>query len=368
MQPGRRRRPGFLNDMRKPPMKSRYPHWNRALKLMVVSLVWLGASQAHAADTFLNRTICVYDPVGEDGPVLSMMEGYFAAALNWGVRLTPKPYTNEDAAAADFKSGKCDAVGMTGVHNMEFVKYAGSLDMVGGVLNYADEHKAILAMVDPANAKYMVSGNYETVAVVPGGKVFLFAHHKENLASMIHAAGKKLAVFGADQQALTMAHDTGAIPVPANITNIGPMFNSGAVEYAYAPSFAYERLGLAKGLGTTGGIADYALGMLSLQIDIYKNRFPPGFGQQSRTWVSKSAWDPAMGQIIEADNAIPKKYWVHIPDDRARSYANMLVQVRKDLWDNGWYDHTMQRMLKKIRCQSNHSAGECSLDTEGGSI
>jgi hypothetical protein len=79
-----------------------------------------------------------------------------------------------------------------------------------------------------------------------------------------------------------------------------------------------------------------------------------------------SAWDPAMGRIKEADADIPDHYWVHIDPERTKTYATMLIKVRQDLWNSGWYDHTMQHMLKKIRCQTNPSAGECSLDAEGG--
>lgn len=44
----------------------------------------------------------------------------------------------------------------------------------------------------------------------------------------------------------------------------------------------------------------------------------------------------------------------------------MLVKVRQGLWDNGWYNHDMQHMLKKIRCKTSGGAAECTQQTEGG--
>jgi hypothetical protein len=238
--------------------------------------------------------------------------------------------------------------------------------MVGGLQTYDEEHEAIEAMSGPNAAKYMSSGEFETVSVIPGGKVFLFARHKDSLSSLMKASGQKIAVLSFDKQAVTLANDAGASPVPATIVTFGPKFNNGNVEYAYAPSFAYKPFELYKGLGTEGGIADYVLGMLSLQVDIRKDRFPPDFGQQSRSWAADGAWDPAMVQIKEADDAIPANLWVHIDKDQAKTYSNMLIKVRQDLWNEGWYDHEMQHLLKKIRCKANPAAGECSLDAEGG--
>jgi hypothetical protein len=346
-------------------MKPRYTRWNRALQLTFAAAALCGAAQAHADP--VTRSICVYDPNGANGDIYLSLEGYMVSALQWGVRFDPKPYTDEDVAASDFKSGKCDAISLTGVHNIEFVKFAGSLDMVGGLQTYDEEHKAIEAMLSPKAAKFMSSGNFETVSVVPGGKVYLFARHKENLTSLMKAAGQKIAVLGFDKQAVTLANDSGAAPVPSTIVTFGPKFNNGSVEYAYAPAYAYKPFELYKGLGTQGGIADYVLGMLSVQVDIHKDRFPVGFGQQSRTW-STTAWDSAMVQIKEADDSIPASSWVHITPEQTKTYSTMLIKVRQDLWNDGWYDHDMQHLLKQIRCQSNPSAGECTLDSEGGPV
>ena len=46
----------------------------------------------------------------------------------------------------------------------------------------------------------------------------------------------------------------------------------------------------------------------------------------------------------------------------------MFRNTREKLWDQNWYDHEMQHMLKKIRCSTNGGLAECSQDSEGGPV
>src|SRR5690554_7836165 len=57
-----------------------------------------------------------------------------------------------------------------------------------------------------------------------------------------------------------------ATVVPSDITNFAGKFNNGSVDAAYAPAFAYEALELYKGIGDKGGIVDYPLAQLTIQI------------------------------------------------------------------------------------------------------
>ena len=327
----------------------------------------LGAVQTASAKT-VTKSLCIYDPIGANGFIYQEMQDYVTAALKWGVHFQPRAYSNEGVAASDFKAGKCDAIEFTGIRNMHFVKFAGSLDMAGGLQTYKEEHTAMQVMSSPKAAKYMQSGPYETVGVFPAGKVFLFAHNKKELASLKQAAGKKIAIMSYDKQARALVNVVGATPVPSSIATFGPKFNNGSVDYAYAPSFAYKALELYKGLGKNGGIADFVLGQLSLQIDIHKKEFPKGFGQQSRTWVLNNMWQPAIRRVKHDDKSIPNHYWVHISGKRAQKYRKIFLHTRQRLWKDGWYNHKMQHLLKKIRCHYNPSLAECSEHYEGGPV
>lgn len=338
--------------------------WLACLSLGAFALAAGMLQPAAAADK--TRTLCIYDPIGANGFVYQSFQDYIVQARSWGVKLEPKAYTDEAVAAKDFKSGKCDMAALTGVRDIHFVKFAGSLDMAGGLQTYKQEKTAIQVMSSPKAAKYMQQDGYEVAGVLPLGKAFLFARKRHNLDSLQKLAGKKVAVLNYDKQASTLANVAGASPVGTSIASLGPKFNNGSVDYAYAPTFAYDALELYKGLGDNGGIADFVLGMLSGQLVFHQDRFSDDYGQKSRTWVFKHMYDSTMRRVKQDDQKIPDKYWVHISGERDKKYRKMFRKTRQKLWDEGWYSHKMQHMLKKIRCSTDPSLAECSLDSEGG--
>lgn len=262
--------------------------------------------------------------------------------------------------------------GLTGIRTIQYVKFAGSLDMAGGLQSHDQEKTAVQVTSSPKAVQYMNQDSYEVAGVVPLGKAFLLARDKTNLESLDTIVGKKIAVMSYDKQASTLANVAGASPVGASIASFGPMFNNASVDLAYAPSFAYNALelykGLDKGLGSNGGIADFVLGMLSGQLIIHNDRFPADFGQKSRTWVFNNMFDSTLRRVKSADQQIPDKYWVHISGDRDTNYREMFRDTRQRLWDQNWYNHRMQHLLKKIRCSTGSGLAECSQDSEGGSV
>ena len=326
-----------------------------------------GALQPAAAQTE-TRTFCVYDPIGANGFIYQAFQDYLVQARAWGYKLQPRAYTDEAVAASDFKAGKCDMVSMTGVRAIHYVKFAGSLDMAGGLQTYDQERTAVQVMSSPKAAQYMKSDGYEVVGIVPLGKAFLFSRDRQLLDSIDNIAGKKVAVLSYDKQASTLANVAGASPVGASIASFGPMFNNGSVDLAYAPAFAYNALELYKGLGDNGGIADFVLGMLSGQILIHEDRFPDGFGQKSRSWVFNNMFDSTLQRVTGAEDDIPSKFWVKINDQRSKKYRELFRNVREKLWQQNWYSHRTQHLLKKIRCDTTPGLAECSLDSEGGPV
>ena len=314
------------------------------------------------------RVACIFDPTGKAGPLYDLFQPYVAQVADWGYEVETRVYADESVAAGDFRAGQCDMAILTGLRTIRFVRFAGSLDMVGGVKSYAEEKKAIDAISAPKAAKYMQQDDYEVAGVTPLGRSYLLARDRDDLTDLDHLASKRVAVLNYDKQAVTLADQAGLSPVPASTTSFGPMFTSGSVSIAYAPALAFKPLELYEGVNNNGGIAQFPLGMLSNQILIRKDRFADGFGQKSRTWVANNLFEPAAQQARGAENAVPEEYWVTISDEQQSAYNRLFRSVREQLWDDGWYNHRMQRLLKKIRCDADPASAECSLDSEGGAI
>jgi len=346
-------------------LSTRLTSYLGAVALGAAALLGSALQPAAAQKT---RSLCIYDPIGANGFIYQSFQDYVVQAREWGIKFDTRAYTDEAVAANDFKAGKCDMVGITGIRAIHFVKFAGSLDMAGGLQSYDQVKTAIKVMSSPKAADKMQSDGNEVVGVVPLGKAFLFARDKSYLESLDTVAGKKIAVMSYDKQASTLANVAGASPVGASIASFGPMFNNGSVDLAYAPSFAYNALELYKGLGEKGGIADFVLGMLSGQLVIHQDKFSDDFGQKSREWVFNNMFDSTLRRVKNADNEIPDKYWVKISGERDKNYREMFRNTREKLWDQNWYDHEMQHMLKKIRCSTNGGLAECSQDSEGGPV
>lgn len=331
-----------------------------ALTLLLL-LSFLPSVQAEVVD----RELCVFDIGGKNGPVFNRMKEFQTAALEWGVRLKLTPYTDEKVAVEDFQAGECDAVSLTGVRNRDLVKFAGSLDMMGGLQTYDHMKKTIKVLSRPKAREYLRNEHYETVAIFPGGKVFLFVRpgpmsEVEGTPTVKDLAGKRVAALSHDEQALTLIRHVGASPVPANITSFAGKFNNGSVDVAYAPAAAYEILELYKGLGEKGAVIDYTLAQLTYQITVRRSKFPDDFGVHAMDYAVEK-FDEIVDAIAKAENTIPDKYWVDIPEEHKVRYNGMFRNVRQRLVKKGIYDPRMVKLLRKIRCSFDPSLAECTM-------
>ena len=152
--------------------------------LALGALAVLGSALQPAAAQAESRTLCIYDPIGANGFIYESFQDYVVQARSWGIKLDTRAYTDEAVAAKDFKAGECDMAAVTGIRTIQFVKFAGSLDMAGGLQTYEQEKTAIEVMSSPKAADYMKQDGYEVVGVVPLGKAFLFSSDKRYLDSL----------------------------------------------------------------------------------------------------------------------------------------------------------------------------------------
>ena len=96
--------------------------------LSVAATVSATAMSGVVQADMMDRTFCVWDPVGANGPLFNVMKSAKPSAMKWGINLELKAYTDEKIAAEDFKAGQCDSVLLTGTRAREFNKFTGSLE------------------------------------------------------------------------------------------------------------------------------------------------------------------------------------------------------------------------------------------------
>jgi len=281
------------------------------------------------------QVVCVFDLVGKSGDVYALMKDYQLA---------------------------CDGISVTGMRGRQFNDFTGSLDAIGAIPNLKLAVKVMQGLANPTFSKYMVKGKYEVAGVIPVGDAYLLVNDR-SINTVAKAAGKKIAVLDYDQAQKIMVQQVGAQAVSSDVTNFGSKFNNGQVDIIGAPAAAFKPLELHKGLGNKGAIVNYPILQVTGNIIIRPDRFPKGYGQQSREWV-KSQLPRAFGILGKMKADIPTKYWMEVSATDKPGYQKMMRDARINLTQQGVYDKRMMKLLWQFRCKEDAKNFECGLQDE----
>lgn len=330
----------------------------------IASVVTLSATVAlsplaQAQDKeFIERSLCVFDPIGTNGPLFSITKSFQPVALKEGIKLKLHAYTDEKVAAEDFKAGQCDAVMLTGTRAREFNKFTGSLEAMGAVPGEEEMRLLYNTLSQEKARKYLIEGEYEVVGVLPGGAVYLHSRDR-SVDTVEELQGKRIATLDYDVPSVRMVRHVGASVVGANAANFAGKFNNGSVDLAYAPAIAYQPLELYKGVEPNGGVFKYVLAYMNIQVVIHRDRFSEKAVQVVRSEAIKRI-DEAYEIIAEAEAGIPDHVWTYPPEEDVRDYDKMLREVRLSLLEDGIYDERALNLMKAIRCRVDGSRAECA--------
>ncbi|MGP9833561.1 putative solute-binding protein [Marinobacter sp. NSM] len=310
-------------------------------------------------------SVCVFDVIGANGDVFNVMKDYALEVKSFGVTLDLKPYTDEGVAVGDFNAGQCDAVAATDLRTRPFNKFTGSISAVGALPSYENLETLLATLAQPRAAQFMTSEGYEVLGIFPVGAGYLFVNDRSiNTAGAL--AGKRMATLEYQRDAIHMVNYVKATVVPSDITNFAGKFNNGSVDTAYAPAFAYEALELYKGIEPNGGVVEYPLAQLTVQLIARDGILDDEQAQKAR----EAAWgmhSQIMNLIESQEAAIPDNKWIRIPDNDIVGYQEMFRENRLEMRDGvnsapSVYDARMLKLMANIRCASNPGAAECTAD------
>ncbi len=333
-----------------------------SLKALTVAVAASAAMSGAANAEMAKRSFCIFDPIGANGPLFSVMKSVKPSAMKWGVDLELRAYTDEKIAAEDFKAGQCDSVLLTGTRAREFNKFTGSLEALGAIPGEAEMKMMLETLNQPKAASLLQNGNYEVAGILPAGAIYLFLRDRK-VDSVEKLQGKKIATLDYDKASLTMVRHVGAAVVGSSSANFAGKFNNGSVDAAYAPAVAYTPLELYKGVGTEGGVFDYKLGQMNFQIIIHTDRFTEGFGQKVREYAA-TRYEEAYDIVRKAEAEIKQESWMRPKPEDVAGYDKMLREVRISLRDEGVYDEKALNVMRKIRCKTNPTSAECAENRE----
>ena len=315
-----------------------------------------------SADTPVERRLCIWDPNGRKGPVFMAANIQRARALRYGVKLEVVPYTSESVIAEELKAGLCDAGLISGLRARLFNRYSGSVDAIGALPSA--EHMRILleVLAHPRSADKMVSGDYVVLGIAPAGAAYVFVNDKR-INTLGKAAGKRVAVLDYDRTQSQMVAAIGATPVSTDLLTAPNKFNNGIVDVLPAPLAGYALMELHKGMEPDGGIIDYPLTQLTLQLIGRKDKFPNEVAQLIREEFYKS-YDLIMARLRVEFQKVPERWWIDIPEQDKQAYEVMMQDARLVLREQGYYDPRMLTLQRKIRCKLEPSRAECTNPAE----
>lgn len=335
---------------------------NTASKILLFIVFSVSSVLSHSSGTSATmneHTMCVFDILATAGPTYNDINDYAAEMLGVGVKIKLKPYTDERIAAEDFKAGVCDLVNLTGLTSRSFNRFTGTIDSIGAIPTYSHLKTIVELLSSQKATKYMISGQYEVVGIVPSGAVFAFVNDR-SINHPNRLGGKKIGVLENAPDMQFLVNQVGLSPVASTMSNVFHKFNNGVIDITGSPAIGYEVMELNKGLGEKGGILNYPLLQFTLQVISRKDMFSDEFKNASKAYFLRN-----IDSYIEANEGyearIPEKYWVDVTSGVDVQYwVEVFRQNRIALRDEGIYSGKALNLFRKIRCHKQPDLGECA--------
>ena len=276
-------------------------------------------------------------------------------------------YTDERVLTEDFRSKRCDGAGISNIRARQFNPFVGSIDAIGAVQNYKQLTTVIQLLARPEYDAKMVNRDYEVVGIVPLGAAYIMVNDRR-IDTLSKAAGKKVAVMNFDGTQKKLVQNVGAQPVSVDLLTVGGKFNNKEVDIMAGPALLFKPLELKKGMtdkngNVVGGIIRFPLIQVTGTLIMHRNKFPAGMGPIAREMISKQL-SPAFQFVDKLEREVPDKYWFDIREADKPGYIKIMREARIQMTKEGYYDPTMMKILKKVRCGQTPSSFECALNDE----
>lgn len=323
---------------------------------LVLSLVLLFTSSFGFA--LSKKQFCIYDPVGSNGPSMTLLADLVPKGIGWGLEIDLLAYTDEKVAANDFKAGVCDVVFLTGTLTQQFVPFGATLNALGGIVSENGVNRMMKAIANPKAGALLTHGNYEIVASFPVGGVYVFVNDRK-INSIDQFAGKKMSILNEDPQMMKLAEKAGASPVGTTLVTFSGLFNNGYLDMVTMVPVGYNVFELYHGLSDKGGIIDEKLLYGMMQLVAHKDHFDIDFGQRMREYfLTRLADIHKLARDARAE--IPAHYWIATTPETKDEFRRFKRDIRLAMKDEGSHHPKALRLLWKIRCSEFPDEAECT--------
>jgi hypothetical protein len=315
------------------------------------------------AQPALAQTFCVYDPMGTAGDLYSLFKDYQLEAKRWRVNIDLVAYTDDNKLTADFDAGHCDMANMIGMRARSYNQFTGTIDSPSTIENYVEMRDLLALLASPKLDKYMVSGPYEVVGVLPVGAGYAVVDDR-NINGVAKTVGRKAAVPKWDKAQTLVTAGIKAVAVPLDLPAYGTKFASGEVDIIVIPLVLYKPLEIDKSLAKSGGgVIRRPLFQFSMQLIAKRDQFPAGYGGESRAYIGHQA-DHALSIVRNVENQVDSRFWIYAQHSEVAVWNTTMRAVCDKMVKEGYLDKRMLGLLRRIRCKSTPDEPECQSINE----
>lgn len=304
----------------------------------------------------IHRSFCVWDPLGQNGPIYATVDDQKLRSLHYGLALDVRAYQDENQLISDLKSGECQAALMRGNRAHEFNRFVATLDAAGAVPDV--EHFRILSQVIASSkmAKKMEQGDYVVAGVAYLGDSY-FVRQSRSRSGFSELQQQRLATVDQEPTLKAIVEAINAKAKVLSANEAAKQFVSGELDAILVPAVIYHAF-IAGQLNAPMQIMNMPQSLSTMQLIARRDAFPTGLAQMLREdFLFK--FDFYVKRVKAEERNVLAEYWQHIPVTEQKRRAKQLQQLRLKLRDEGLYDPTMLRIMRKVRCKLDPTNTEC---------
>jgi hypothetical protein len=308
------------------------------------------------------RTFCVWDPLGKAGPISSTVDDQKLRSLHYGMDLTVITFQDEvellDALRTD---DRCDAALIRGSVAMEFNKFAGTIEAIGGMRQREQVHLLMQVLANPRMASRLTDDKYTVLGVATMGASYRFTSDRSK-RSLADFKNQLMAVESIDPSRSEFVSAIGANPANGSMMSNVQSYADGKVKGMISPIIAYLVMGTGQ-ISRDVGIFDTPVAQSTIQLIGHTEKFPPGLAQILREdFLFK--FDNYARRVDNEMALIPGEFWMKDTKADVQKMEQIALDVRLKLREEGYYDPAMLRLQRKIRCKFEPARSECTNPKE----
>lgn len=306
----------------------------------------------------IKRTFCAWDPLGKAGPIATTIDDQKLRALHYGMDLNVIIFQNEAELIERFTTeNSCDAILVRGASAMPFNKFTASIEAVGAFPERRHLQLLTQVMAKPAMAANMSNDKYTVMGVGTIGNSNLYLKDA-SLKSLTSLKNKSIAVQEIDKGMIEVLNELGAKPKNNDLMSTVQMFANKETQAMVVPTIGYLIIGSGQ-LGKEVVAIKQPMAQSTIQLIGHTDRFQHGLDQILREdFLFK--FDTYARRLDKEISSIPANFWIKASSADNQKLEQIYQTVRIKLRDQGYYDASMLRLARKIRCRFGADNDECS--------